>query len=158
VQNAHWNAFDLLSGEFPEKDLTVMSYVTGELAPSSIEPLIEKAWRSARHFLVIIEPGTPAGFERIRAIRSQLISLGGHVVAPCPHGNACPMAGGDWCHFSVRLDRSSFHRQCKDGELTYEDEKYSYVIFSKEPHAPSGPRILRPRHRHTGHINFPKKA
>ncbi len=37
-----------------------------------------------------------------------------HVAAPCPHERDCPLAGtADWCHFAVRVARSSAHRQAK---------------------------------------------
>ena len=60
--------------------------------------------------LLIIEPGTPAGYARMIALRSQLIASGAHVAAPCPHQAPCPLATPDWCHFAQRLPRSRAHK------------------------------------------------
>ncbi|MGH7442730.1 MAG: small ribosomal subunit Rsm22 family protein, partial [bacterium] len=102
------------------------------------------------------EPGTPDTSRRVLRARNQWLRLGGHVVAPCPQGGACPMdptrspvpspeaKGADigvgalvpgvppWCHFSVRLERRGLHRTVKGGDLGYEDEKFSWVFFSKD--------------------------
>jgi ribosomal protein RSM22 (predicted rRNA methylase) len=152
---AQWRRGDLLSGlDVDPHDLVVLSYAIGELAPDAIPAVIDKAWVAAKEVLVIIEPGTPAGFERIRKVRDQLIVAGGHLVAPCPHHVECPMKGGDWCHFSQRLERTPFHRLAKAGALGYEDEKYSYVIVSKTPLIRPQARVLRSPQRHSGHIDL----
>ena len=52
-------------------------------------------WTKTRDTLLIVEPGTPAGYARIIALRTQLIALGAHVAAPCPHDGRCPLASGD---------------------------------------------------------------
>jgi ribosomal protein RSM22 (predicted rRNA methylase) len=49
----------------------------------------------------------------------------------------------DWCHFAARLERSKLHRQLKSGELSYEDEKFSYVIASRAPVSPAAARVVR---------------
>ncbi len=49
-------------------------------------------WAKTRDTLLIIEPGTPAGYARIIAARAQLIAAGAHVAAPCPHDAQCPLA------------------------------------------------------------------
>ena len=105
--------------------------------------------------LVIIEPGTPSNFDLIARIRRDLIASGAHLVAPCPHEDECPMAiANDWCHFSVRLERTSEHRQMKGGALGYEDEKFSYLAFSKQPLLRADSRIVRHPMTHSGYIRL----
>ncbi len=57
-------------------------------------------WAKTRDTLLIVEPGTPAGYARIIALRAQLIASGAHVAAPCPHDGQCPLEAPDWCHFT----------------------------------------------------------
>ena len=109
-------------------DLLLFSYSLNEISQEKLSAVIEKAHSLANNFLVIVEPGTPDGFARIRKIRSQLLSLGMSLHAPCPHHDACPMSNAEWCHFSVRLSRTALHRTLKKGSLGHEDEKYSYLI------------------------------
>ncbi len=155
ILQAEWKIQDLEKLEIRACfDLITLSYVIGELPASAILPLIEKCWKSTEKILVIIEPGTPTGFERIRTVRRHLISLGAYLTAPCPHAEACPMSGGDWCHFSERVERSFLHRYVKQGSLGYEDEKYSYVAVSKTPCKLPSARILRHPLKRSGHIQF----
>jgi ribosomal protein RSM22 (predicted rRNA methylase) len=111
------------------------------------ESITMRMWEAARVAMVAIEPGTPSGFARVRGMRAELLTAGAHIVAPCPGAVACPMEGRDWCHFAARVERSSLHRRMKDGELGYEDEKYSYVAVTREAVETAAARILRrPRH------------
>lgn len=139
---------------FEPHDLITLSYSVGELSPEIIPKLIENCWKAATQCLVIIEPGTPVGFERIRAIRRQLIELNAYIIAPCPGPMTCPMTNGDWCHFSERIERSSFHRRLKEGTLGYEDEKYSYIAVAKSPAQLPQARILRHPQKHSGHVDL----
>ncbi|MER5962628.1 small ribosomal subunit Rsm22 family protein [Streptomyces sp. NPDC002057] len=126
-----------------ETDLVTVSYVLKELTPADRAALVAEAARVART-VVIVEPGTPDGYERIIAARTLLVEAGFTVAAPCPHSGACPIEpGADWCHFSARVSRSSLHRQVKGGSLPYEDEKYSYVAATRFPPAPAASRITR---------------
>jgi ribosomal protein RSM22 (predicted rRNA methylase) len=96
--------------------------------------------------LVIVEPGTPAGWQHILAARRQLIDFGAHVIAPCPHANACPLQSPDWCHFARRVARSRLHRQAKGADVPWEDEKFSYLAVSRTWAAAAGARVIaRPR-------------
>jgi ribosomal protein RSM22 (predicted rRNA methylase) len=104
---------------------------------------VAQLWERAEAAMVLIEPGTPQGWARIRAAREQLRSLGARIVAPCPHQEACPMPADDWCHFAQRIGRSREHRAAKGGALGYEDEKYSYVAVARAPGAPIAARVLR---------------
>jgi ribosomal protein RSM22 (predicted rRNA methylase) len=156
VRNVQWFRTDLRSG-FPAQlhDLVVVSYVLGELSPGDAENTLRQAWNSARLFLVLIEPGTPAGFGVINRARSHFISAGAHLLAPCPHCHECPMAvAGDWCHFSQRVQRTAEHRQLKGGSLGYEDEKFSYLIASRSAFAPAKARIVRHPRKHTGFLHL----
>lgn len=153
LKQATWRQGNLLElKELPKADLLVLSYSIGELPADKQQPLIDLCYQQSDQVLAIIEPGTPVGFERIRAIRRHLISKGGQLVAPCPHAVACPMPEGDWCHFSVRLERSFFHRRLKGGSLGYEDEKYSYVAVTKSPCSLPETRVLRSPQKRSGHI------
>ncbi len=135
-------------------DLVVMSYALGELDEPQRSDLVRRVWEQSSGVLVLIEPGTPAGFEVIRHARADLIALGAQVVAPCPHSSACPMAAGDWCHFSQRLARSRAHRDAKRVSIGYEDEKYSYVAVARVPATPASARVLRHPQIRPGHIRL----
>jgi ribosomal protein RSM22 (predicted rRNA methylase) len=135
----------------------VISYALGELPQAAAEAVLNKAWKCAGKFLVIIEPGTRRGFAAVNAARSPLIANAAHVfiLAPCPHHFACPMAvEGDWCHFSQRVERTSQHRQLKGGDLGYEDEKFSYLVAAKSAAPSAGARIVRHPGKHSGHVQL----
>ncbi|AKU19278.1 hypothetical protein VV02_24465 [Luteipulveratus mongoliensis] len=112
----------------PEADLVTVSYVLSELTAQQQADVVARAQTSARRAVLVIEPGTPDGHRRILAARSALLDLGWTPLAPCPHALACPLAERDWCHFSARVNRSALHRKVKGGELSHEDEKFSYIL------------------------------
>ncbi|MER6032710.1 small ribosomal subunit Rsm22 family protein [Streptomyces sp. NPDC001835] len=124
-------------------DLVTVSYVLNELAEADRAALVDAA-AAAAQAVVIVEAGTPAGYERVIEARDRLIGAGFRVAAPCPHSAACPIAPGtDWCHFSARVSRSSLHRQVKGGSLAYEDEKFAYVAATRLPAEPAPNRVVR---------------
>jgi ribosomal protein RSM22 (predicted rRNA methylase) len=135
---------------FPERDLVIAAYSLGEMGA----PVALRLWQAARVALMIVEPGTPKGFALIRSIRDELLEGGAPIAAPCPGPVPCPMAGADWCHFAARVERSSLHRRLKGGELNYEDEKYSYVAFTREHYAPAAGRVVRRPQHHAGWIEL----
>jgi ribosomal protein RSM22 (predicted rRNA methylase) len=139
LRNTQWQRGDLTT-TLPEGawDLVVCSYALNELAPAQRAELLRRAWARTAKLLVVVEPGTMAGFANILAARTLLLGAspanqGATLAAPCPNALACPMAGSDWCHFAARVERTATHRRLKDATMGHEDEKFSYVAFSRIP-------------------------
>jgi len=141
-----WRAGDLVREklDFPKADLVTIAYVLDELAPSDRTALVERLWSSASQLFVIVEPGTPAGWQRILDARAVLIGQGAHIAAPCTHQHECPLVAPDWCHFSRRVARSRIHRLTKDAEVPWEDEKFIYLAATREPSLAASARVIAP--------------
>ncbi|QKE85920.1 rRNA methyltransferase [Arthrobacter sp. NEB 688] len=152
LAGARWTRRDLGDGAaLPPADLATVAYLLGELEPALQERVVDAA-AAAADVVAVVEPGTPRGFAAVLAARDRLLAAGWHVLAPCPHEQACPLAAaGDWCHLAVRLDRTALHRRLKGAALGHEDEKVSYVVARRSPVPPSvrpSGRVLRhPRTR-----------
>jgi ribosomal protein RSM22 (predicted rRNA methylase) len=155
LRHADWRRWRLAasSGQvpppLPAADLVTAAYLLGELSSQQQRELVELTMAAAS-VIVFIEPGTPAGYRRVLAARSQLLAGGFTLVAPCPHQLTCPLdVPGDWCHFAARVQRSAIHRQAKGGELSYEDEKFSYVAATRGlgDSRPAARIVRRPQQR-----------
>lgn len=146
VTASRWLAADITKGlpELAQADLVTLSYVLDEIAPAQSGPLIDKLWALTSGVLVIIEPGTPAGWRRILAARDRLMASGAHLLAPCPHATSCPLVAPDWCHFARRVARSRVHRLAKGGDVPWEDEKYIFVAASRQVGLPTAARVIAP--------------
>jgi ribosomal protein RSM22 (predicted rRNA methylase) len=136
------------------RDLVTLAYVLNELAPKVRPPVLERLWRATADTLVIVEPGTPAGWQRIVAARRQLLEGGAHVIAPCPHAQACPLVPPDWCHFAQRVARSRLHRRAKGAKVPWEDEKFSYVAVSRGPAPAAAARVIAPQRNASGRVTL----
>lgn len=135
-------------------DIVILSYVLGELSSENQAAILKKAWEKGKRGIVIVMPGTPSGYRQLMESRNRLIEMGAFIAAPCPHQKACPLRDGDWCHFSVRLPRPSFHREIKGVSLPYEDEKFSYLVALRDSFSQASPRVIRkPLHR-SGHVTL----
>jgi ribosomal protein RSM22 (predicted rRNA methylase) len=130
------------AGPWPKAELVVASYALAEIASDRQAAVVAGLWDACEGVLALVEPGTPAGYGRILAARAALIEAGAQVLAPCPHAQACPLVGDDWCHFSVRLPRSRDHRVAKGAEVPFEDERFSYLIAAR-PGVVAGQRSAR---------------
>src|SRR5712671_2307948 len=146
-RQSYWQGDALmLLAEAQPADLVVASYAAGELADSELARFAQLLWAATAGALVIIEPGTPAGYGRILRMRGELIAAGAHVAAPCPHARACPLRPPDWCHFAQRLPRSRDHLRIKGAEAPFEDEKFSYVVLSRgKPQSIDARVLARPK-------------
>lgn len=152
-QNVKWQEFDLIKEEITKNaDLVVTSYVINELTEEDRKRAIIKMWNATNQILLIIEPGTPEGFKHILEAREILLNEGASIIAPCAHQNECGIEKDDWCSFYVRVARTGIQRQAKKGELGYEDEKFSYMAFSKMPVKRCDSRILRHPQINSGHV------
>ena len=144
IKNSTWQRFSISKQEIENTaDLVLISYVLNEIKDAEIEAILEKLWNATNEILLIIEPGTPSDFARMLKIREILLSKGAFLLAPCPHGKTCPISGDDWCHFSTRLSRSKLQILAKKGEMPYEDEKFTYLAFSKTATRKAAGRVLR---------------
>jgi ribosomal protein RSM22 (predicted rRNA methylase) len=143
ITRISWRASDLRA-DLPgtQHDLVTLAYVLDELAPKDRGTLVDRLWSLSRHALLIVEPGTTAGWRRIREARTQLIAQGAHILAPCPHALACPITEPDWCHFAARVARSRIHRLAKEAEVPWEDEKFIYLAASRTPAPHRAARVL----------------
>ena len=129
-------------------DLVVAAYALAELPEARAATAARHLWERAGALLVLVEPGTPAGFARVRAARSALLAAGAVPVGPCTHAQGCPLTGSDWCHFAVRLARSRAHMHAKGASVPFEDEKFSWLAVARAGRPAGGARILAPP-RHT---------
>jgi ribosomal protein RSM22 (predicted rRNA methylase) len=155
VKNADWEIRDINSiSDIPSHDLVTASYVLNELSEKEITRLVDITWEKAKQLIIFVEPGTPAGFKNIRLVREKLIQMAANIIAPCPHNNECPMMEGDWCHFSKRVERTKYHRILKDGDLSYEDEKFSYIVASRTPVKLPDARVIRHPKINKGHLEL----
>ncbi len=149
-----WQRVTATPRQLPSADLVTMAYLLGELAGADRAALIAAASR-AGDVVVVVEPGTPAGYARVIEARDVLLGEGLAVIAPCPHGHRCPLRGsGDWCHFGVRLNRSARHRQLKGAALGHEDEKHAYVAAARGHRSSTPDRIIRRPRQRPGLVEF----
>lgn len=153
LSKAEWEQYDILQDDIKEQaDIIVSSYMLNEISENRKEEVIQKLWEATNKLLLIIEPGTPAGFKNILKVREKLLQNGGYIVAPCGHQGKCTITENDWCAFYARVERSSIHKQAKKGELGYEDEKFSYIAFSKKLVKNNNIRILRHPQINKGYV------
>ncbi|HEX4410914.1 MAG TPA: small ribosomal subunit Rsm22 family protein [Xanthobacteraceae bacterium] len=152
-----WRIANVAGVEFDAapRDLVTATYLLSELASNDAAILIDAMWRATADMLVLVEPGTPAGWQRILAARTRLLAAGAHLIAPCPHAQPCPLPPPDWCHFARRVARSRIHRYVKSADVPWEDEKFIYLAVSRKTAArESGARIIAPPRRGSGRVTL----
>jgi len=111
-------------------DLVIIGHVLNELDLETRQALLSLAWRMTSGLLLIVEPGSEAGFAVVRSTRDQLLALGAHTIAPCVHDRACPLEN-DWCHFPQRIVRPEFQRRARGAPSEWEESKFSYAAMAR---------------------------
>lgn len=132
-------------------DLSVFSYSLSEV--SDWQTILDTTWDKTK-YLLIIEPGTSSHFKRLLMVRGYMLAKGAYLWGPCSHIKTCPLPANDWCHFAVNVPRSKEHRMLKNGERGFEQEAYSYMLFSKEPKETDFGRLVASPRIHGGHIDL----
>lgn len=122
-------------------DLVMTSYVLSEMKEQDRLDVVQKLLDVSNKYLLIIDTGTPRVYENMMTVKRFVQSQGYHIIAPCI-SQKCGLKN-DYCQFYARVERSSLMRMAKSGELSYEDEKYFYLLISKEDFAIQNSRIIR---------------
>ena len=155
LSKVEWIDADITKAEnIKGADLIISSYMINELKPEERTKVIQKLLNLESKIILIIEPGTPEGFKNIREIQKTAIKNGAYIIAPCTHQQECELPENDWCHATVRVERSKVQKILKSGDLPYEDEKFSYIAISKENFGTAESRILRHPIIETGKITL----
>jgi ribosomal protein RSM22 (predicted rRNA methylase) len=152
--SVQWRHDDLSTGlgEVDPSDLVIAGYVLNEIEEPHRNALIDRLWALTRDMVVIVEPGTTAGWARMLSARDRLLAGGAHILAPCPHGVGCPLVWPDWCHFSQRVARSKIHRKTKAADVPWEDEKFIYLAVSRKPGLTARARVIAPARAASGRM------
>lgn len=93
-------------------------------------------WLYRYENLLIVEPSTKSSFQKLVALRGELIAQGFHVWAPCPHHDECPLTQSkkDWCHDRVYWQRPSWFVELeKHLPIKNPSMSFSYLLASKRP-------------------------
>lgn len=146
-KNVAWHSESLQKYQSADKaDMVIASYVFNELPEAETLAAVQKYWEQCAGVMVIVEPGTPQGASVIAKIRTLMADKNNaYLLGPCPQAGECPLDGVHrWCHFSTRVERSRLHKQLKEADVGYEDEKFAWVAFARFP-------VSVPNHRLIGH-------
>ena len=121
--------FDFIKDDFEAKaDLVMTSYVLSEMNEEGRMSSVKKMINASNGYVLLIDTGTPRTYENFMKIKRMVPELGWKVVAPCMT-EKCGLKN-DYCQFYARVERSSLQKMAKDASLSYEDEKYFYLLFS----------------------------
>ena len=165
-RNPHWRRWaqalapgldirlmDCTSAGLPRAQLVTAGYLLNELDPVQMSSTLAALWAATEGALVLVEPGTPAGFARILQARDFFQGVGAHVMAPCPGWTQCPLAKTEqWCHFGVRFNRPRFQRLSKEGSLSWEDETFSFLSVSRTSFPLPEGRVMHHPQKRGGHV------
>lgn len=128
------NKVDLISSKINENfepaDLCLSSYVLSEMNEFDRERVFEKMLALSKKYVLVVDTGTPKTYENMMKLKTVAKKFGFFITAPCKC-EVCSLQN-DYCQFYARVERSSLLRQAKNATLSYEDEKYFYLLFQKK--------------------------
>lgn len=136
--------FDILKDNIDQKaDLIMSNYVFSELDEQGRKTALEKMLESSNRYVLIVDTGTPRTYENFMKLKKYVVDRGFNVVAPCC-SDKCGLKN-DYCQFYARVERSSLLKMSKSAELSYEDEKYFYLLIDKNVaiHENNERRVIR---------------
>ena len=155
LKDVRWISKDILKEQISEKaDLVIASYMINELPNEKRINVINQLMNATNELLIIIEPGTPEGHNIIKNIKKYCIENNLYVIAPCVSQEECKLDSSNWCHSTCRIQRTKIHKLLKDGDVPYEDEKFSYIAVSKQKVNHQNSRILRHPIIKSGFVNL----
>jgi ribosomal protein RSM22 (predicted rRNA methylase) len=139
LMDVSWRHQDILA-EIEETitgtyDLIIIANVLNELPPAERAQLIDRISHRNRGVMLILEPGTPQGFQIIQAAAKNNTQKRKLIAPYIP--NTFVSSDRYWLHFPQRFVRPDFLRRVRqnmrDSSLMasdWEETKYSYVAFS----------------------------
>ena len=110
-------------------DLVMTNYVFSELNEEGRKLALEKMINASNRYVLIVDTGTPRTYENFMRLKRYVSELGFKVTAPCMH-EKCGLKN-DYCQFYARIERSALMKMSKNASLSYEDEKYFYLLIDK---------------------------
>lgn len=126
-------------------DVILIHYVLNELPPDARRALLSRAARALAPGgrLLICEPLLRDAGDYMRELRTHALSdLHLHLLAPCPHGLACPLA--EPCH-DVRTWKISQALQILNNTLRRDLRHLAYALLVFTPDAPAPDASIRVR-------------
>lgn len=128
--NKKVNKFDITHDFFDKKaDLVLSSFLFSELNEEGRRLALKKMLDASNRYVLLVDTGTPRTYENFMRLKNLVYDLGYGVVAPC-QSKKCGLKN-DYCQFFARVERSNLLRLSKNAELSYEDEKYFYLLIDK---------------------------
>ncbi|MCX6106050.1 MAG: hypothetical protein NTY08_09495 [Proteobacteria bacterium] len=121
---------DAPSSDLASTWLTLFSFALTEL------PTLPKAALDGEA-LAIIEPATQQDGRRLLKIRSDLLSAGWHVWAPCTHAAPCPLlteSARDWCHDRIAWEAPDWYQDIEQHlPMRNRTLTHSYLLMRRTP-------------------------
>lgn len=139
--DVEWQQRDITGGlENNRKtyDVVIIANLLNELSASEAQRFLDEAYAACRGIMVVVEPGTPYGFE---VVQKTVHNMGSTATLIAPYIGGLFVESKDyWIHFPQRFIRPPFLRRLRqhmrDSGLMasdFEEAKYSFVAIGSVP-------------------------